>query len=111
MAKAKGDANVAHLILREPSHENLKGGTREFWYCDDGRGLYVDYNAEVFDLKVPETMAFDYDPNTDEVLSWTELRTWYHDATGGEAVMDLGYEPDESGGRVMPPREETDKRW
>ena len=38
-------------------------------------------------------MAFPCDLRRWKVTDWDELDTWFGDATGGEAIRDLGYEP------------------
>lgn len=80
----------ARLVKR--GHNFSNGGTYEIWDAD-GHGILVDYNPCPFDTLTPETMAFPYDLHRNEVTDWEELDVWYEDATGGEAIRALGYEP------------------
>lgn len=85
----------AHLVERGA---NFWGGTYEIWDIGDGNGIYVDYVPCTFDTGKPETMALPYDMLRRMIVtSWTELRMWDHDATGGKAMRELGYEPVEEG--------------
>lgn len=84
-------AKTARLIVHGSNPSN--GGTFEKWDVGGGAGLYVDFCPYPYDTMQPETMAFPYDVEKDKIVSWTELRMWDHDATGGEAMRDLGYEP------------------
>lgn len=81
----------AHLVerRRNPVH----GGTYEIWDVGDGHGIYVDYDPYPYDTGIPETMAFSYNLRRMKVADWDELDTRFYDATGGEAMRDLGYEP------------------
>lgn len=81
----------AYLVERRRNPVN--GGTYEIWDIGDGNGIYVDFNPYPFDTGIPETMAFPYDLRRMKVTDWDELDTWFYDATGGEAMRDLGYEP------------------
>lgn len=74
--------------LVERGRNELNGGPCETWDVGDGRGIYVDFNANIC-----ETMAFPYDLKRNRVKSWNELGVWYEDATGGKAIRELGYEP------------------
>lgn len=82
---------TAHLVWRgeNPFHH----GTSELWDCGGGAGIYVDCNPCIPYIPNPETMAFPYDMKHRKVSSLAELGTWLHDATGGEAMRDLVYEP------------------
>ncbi len=76
----------AYLMHRDV---NPGYGTSEFWYTEDDKAIYVDFNAHIC-----ETMAFPYDLTTsDRVTSWEEICVWHRDMTGGEAMRELGYEP------------------
>lgn len=79
----------AYLMNRDkdPSH-----GVTEWWSTEDGRVLYVDFNADI-----RETMVFPYDVKRCRVKSWNELGVWHKDMTGGSAMRKLGYEPVEEG--------------
>lgn len=79
--------------LVERGHNITNGGTYEIWNIGDGHGIYVDFVPCAFDTGEPETMAFPCDLRRWKVTDWDELDTWFGDATGGEAIRDLGYEP------------------
>ena len=73
----------ARLVKRGFDINN--GVPYEVWDVGEGRGVYVDYFA--FSSK-----AFPVDMNS-LMVDWEEMRSWPHDALGGEAIRDLGYEP------------------
>ena len=79
--------------LVERGHNPRNGGTYEIWDVGDGHGIFVDFNPFTWDTGMPETMAFTYDLRSKEVTSWEELDVWYGDATGGEAIRALEYDP------------------
>lgn len=73
----------ARLVKRGLDITN--GVPYEIWDVGDGRGIYVDYFA--FSSK-----AFPVDMNR-LMVDGKEIHSWQHDALGGEAIRDLGYEP------------------
>ena len=85
-----GEKKQARLVERGA---NGDGGTYEIWDVGDGCGIYVDFNPRPFLPSNPETMAFPVDLRKYSVTSWQGLGYWPYDATGGEAIRELGYEP------------------
>lgn len=73
----------ARLVKRGLDMTN--GVPYEVWDVGDGRGVYVDYFAS-------SSKAFPVDMNR-LMVDGEEIRSWPHDALGGEAIRDLGYEP------------------
>lgn len=73
----------ARLVKR--GFDIYNGVPYEVWDVGEGRGVYVDYFA--FSSK-----AFPVDMNS-LMVDGEEMRSWPHDALGGEAIRDLGYEP------------------
>lgn len=63
-------------------------GVTEYWKAEDGKVLYVQFNADI-----RETLIFPYDVERCRVKSWTVLGVWHKDMTGGMAMRELGYEP------------------
>lgn len=84
----------ARLVKRRA---NDSGGTYEVWDVGNECGIYVDFNPCTFLPSRPETIAFQYDLESNTVTSWRGIGTWYEDATGGKAIRVLGYEPIEEG--------------
>jgi hypothetical protein len=82
----------AYLMHRD---DNPAYGVTEWWKTEDGKVLYVDFNASIC-----ETMVFPYDLKRSRVKSWNELGVWHKDMTGGKAIQKLGYEPVEEGGHA-----------
>lgn len=78
----------AHLVKR--GRDITTGAPYEIWDIGDGRGIYVDYYES-------DTKAFPVDMSR-LMVDGGELRGWPYDATGGEAIRELGYEPVEEGG-------------
>lgn len=83
-----GERKQARLVKR--GRDIITGAPYEVWDVGDWRGIYVDFRES-------DTKAFPVDMGH-LMVDGRELRSWPYDATGGEAIRELGYEPVEGGG-------------
>lgn len=66
----------------------------EIWDIGNGRGIYVDFydsNSKTLPYELG-SKAFPVDMNR-LMVDGKELGSWSHDALGGKAIRELGYEP------------------
>ena len=71
----------------------------EIWDIGNGRGIYVDFydsNSKTLPYE-SGSKAFPVDMSR-LMVDGEELGSWLHDALGGKAIRELGYEPVEEGG-------------
>ena len=61
----------------------------EIWDVGNGRGIYVEFYES-------DSKAFPVDMSR-LMVDGEELGRWPHDALGGKAISELGYEPIEEG--------------
>ena len=71
----------------------------EIWDIGNGRGIYVDfYDSNSKTLPYEScSKAFPVDMSR-LMVDGEELGSWPHDALGGKAIRELGYEPVEEDG-------------
>lgn len=72
----------------------------EVWDIGNGRGIYVDFydsNSKTLPYE-SGSKAFPVDMSR-LMVDGEELGSWPHDALGGNAIRELGYEPVEKDGR------------
>lgn len=73
----------------------------EIWDIGNGRGIYVDFydsNSKTLPYEL-SSKAFPVDMSR-LMVDGEELGSWPHDALGGKAIRELGYEPVEEGGHA-----------
>lgn len=71
----------------------------EIWDIGNGRGIYVDFydsNSKILPYE-SGSKAFPIDMSR-LMVDGEELGSWPHDALGGKAIRELGYEPVEEDG-------------
>lgn len=59
------------------------------WWKTENEEIFQVY----FDALIGKTIVFPYDMEHDRVEIWKTRGVWHKDATGGEAMRELGYEP------------------
>lgn len=92
-----GDKKQARLVKRGFDINTIV--PYEIWDIGNGRGIYVDFydsNSKTLPYELG-SKAFPVDMSR-LMVDGEELGSWPHDALGGKAIRELGYEPVEEDG-------------